>query len=149
MLDKSDAEDIIWYMEHGIEIDNNKVLTFRLLDYYLFTTVSFDKFIDFVYKNLGKKEREILIAFVSKNSCRVFSTTEKSLTSLKCNHGIINLSEKEKEEAINFMKINNLPVSSYLFDQIVGRYIEGTIDLDCDYLKLNHYKRVMRKILEK
>ena len=144
MLEKNTVNEIIYYIKNGIYIKDGATLQFNLLDYYLSTQVSLEQFRKYVKKNMDSNSIAIFEKFYKLYSKRVERANEvvdnTELLSCKLRDTKIKLNISEREKVINFMQINKLPLSYYLFNQVVKRYIQGNISLNLDYINLGYPK---------
>ena len=110
---------------HGIE-DNGQIRNFELLDYFESTKLGLNEFLNIIIKNLSVNELRIVKRFVVENSkiikSRQFTHVDK--LSFLIDGKVESVTIEDEENAISYLKENNIPLMNATYKQAVKRYLK-------------------------
>ena len=110
---------------HGIE-DNGQIRNFELLDYFESTKLGLNEFFNIIIKNLSVNELRIVKRFVVENSkiikSRQFTHVDK--LSFLIDGKVESVTIEDEENAISYLKENNIPLMNATYKPAVKRYLK-------------------------
>ena len=110
---------------HGIE-DNGQIRNFELLDYFESTKLGLNEFLNIIIKNLSVNELRIVKRFVVENSkiikSRQFTHVDK--LSFLIDGKVESVTIEDEENAISYLKENNIPLMNATYKPAVKRYLK-------------------------
>lgn len=138
---------ILPYIKHGIKISNTTTRPFDILDYYLLMNLPIkdtERYINYMkekamienndYRDLkrffsqNKNQSNLDIKQIMNAKIEVDAQKDKNGYPIAGSGRVINNSEKQK--IIDYLKNNNIPLTTKLYNLALRRYTEGTLSLE-------------------
>lgn len=138
-MDPKDVERLLIYLQNGI-LDNGVMRSFDIIDYYLI----FKKPIDCILKafnGLSAPMCDLLMSFYKDNKVLIVKPEELlSLnTELNCQKDAqgypipgtgVQATMEEKEQIVNYLILNNIPLTPNVYHIAQKRYFAGTLNIN-------------------
>ena len=137
----SKVSNLIQLIKNGIE-ENGKKREFNIVDYYKYTSLSFDELIRIVNGKINSSDYRILRTFIAKhkNDKKLSPNDIHNLYNQKDMIGIEfdgngnvipgtgrEITKEEKEKIIKYLKSNNIPITNKTYNIIFKRWLSGEL----------------------
>lgn len=136
VLEVDKVVDIANQIKNGCLDVNGNTRNFELLDYFLQAKLGPGKFID-IYRKSEESDEDVVMAlraffdnndfFESNNNLLSINTELSSTTILLVEGSPYEVTREEKEEVINYLKEQEIPINIKIYKQALKRYLNGTL----------------------
>lgn len=142
--------EMMFYMENGIPVDDGDNRSFDLLDYFLFTTMDYNKMIRLLDIVMKDKDSRPMRTFITKNKVirEAIPVTVHSILNEHLEIGVKKdergnllvgsgsiITEEEKKYIIHYLNRNQIPFHYQLYQLALTRYLKGQLLDREEYLK--------------
>lgn len=128
---------LIDYIKNGIECEDGSIKQFDIIDYYLFTKLEFDFFLNIISEfnvKLSNEEYKILKTFFAKNKKATKDNFKDMAKILRSDSiqivGNRTILLEEKELIVKYLKDNKIPQNVVTYNLVLRRYLDSKIILN-------------------
>ena len=117
---------IIERMKNGvINEETNEKRDFDILDYYMYTNLTPEEFVNIIKEKCNSNDMRIIKTFFTKNKGKKDET--KIIREMKYSINSVEITDEQKEKIIDYLKSINAPVNIRTFKLAVKRYLNNEL----------------------